>query len=90
MRPQPRDVIENSLLFRAIARFWSLAERSLVVRLLKDERVLVGVLTAFLLLSLVRVLSSSVHVTIQFLSFALLFVVLAAVTWNHTEPLSDA
>lgn len=90
MGPQPRDVIENSLLFRALSRFWSLAEHSLVVRLLNDERVLVGGLTVFLLLGLVRVLSSGVHVTIQFLSFALLFVVLTAVTWNYTEPLSDA
>ena len=90
MGPQPRDVIENSILFRVIAQLWLWGERSLTVRLLNDERVLVGGLTAFLLLSLVRVLSSGVHVTIQFLSFALLFVILTAVTWNYTEPLSDA
>ena len=90
MGPQPRDVIENSLLFRALSRFWSVAERSLIVRLLNDERVLVGGLTVFLLFSLARVLSSGVHVTIQFLSLALLFVILTAVTWNYTEPLADA
>lgn len=89
MGPRPRDVIENSLLFRAVTRFWSLAEHSLVVRLLNDERVLVGGLAVFLLLSLARVLSSGVHVTIQFLSFALLFVILTAVTWNYTKPLTD-
>ena len=89
MGPQKRDVIENSLLFRTITWFWSVGQRSLVVRLLNDKRIIVGGLTAFLLLSLVRVLSSGVHVTVQFLSFALLFVVLTAVTWNYTEPLSD-
>jgi len=89
MSPQLRDVIENSLLFRAVAQLLSWAEHSLIVRLLNDERVLVGGLVAFLLVSLARVLSSGVHVTVQFLSFALLFVVLTAVTWNYTKPLSN-
>ena len=86
---QPEKIIKGSLLYRIAVRFHQWAQHSLIVRLLNDERVLVGGLAVFLIFSLVRVLSSGVHVAIQFLSFALLFVVLAAVTWNYTEPLSD-
>ena len=90
MKPQPRDVIEKSLLFRMAAQLSSWGKHSLIVRLLNNERILVGGLIVFLLFSLARVLSSGIHVTIKFLSLALLFVVLTAVTWNYTEPLSDA
>ena len=89
MGPSPVEIIKNSLLYRVSAQIVDWAERSLVVRALNDERVLVGLLGLGLLASLVRILSSGLHVTIQFLSFALLFVVLVAVTWNYTEPLTD-
>lgn len=85
----PVEIIKNSLLYRISAQVINWAEHSVLVRALNDERVLVGILGAGLLASLVRILSSGLHVTIQFLSFALLFVVLAAVTWNYTEPLTD-
>lgn len=85
----PVEIIKNSLLYRVSAQIVEWAERSLVVRALNDERVLVGLLGLGLLASLVRILSSGLHVTVQFLSFALLFVVLVAVTWNYTEPLTD-
>lgn len=90
MTLQPRDVIESSLLFRIISHIWSWAKQSLTIRLLNDERVLVGGLIIFLLISIVRVLSSSANTTIQFFSFALLFFALTAVTWNYTKPLSNA
>lgn len=85
----PAEIIKNSLLYRASAQIAEWAEHSLLVRALNNERVLVGLLSLGLLASLVRILSSGVHVTIQFLSFALLFVVLVAVTWNYTEPLTN-
>lgn len=86
MTPEPRDVLESSLLYRLAERLHRWAQGSLLVRLLNDERVLVGLLGGFLLISLVRILSSGLHVTVQFLSFALLFVVLVALTWNYTQP----
>lgn len=96
MALSPVKIIKNSLLYRVSVQVAEWAEESLLVRALKllaqaldDERVLVGLLSIGLLASLVRVLSSGVHVTVQFLSFALLFVVLAAVTWNYTEPLTN-
>ena len=88
MGPKPVEVIKNSLLYRVSAQIAEWAEESLLVRALNDERVLVGLLGLGLLASLVRILSSGLHVAIQFLSFALLFVVLAAVTWNYTKPLT--
>lgn len=89
MEPRPVEIVKNSLLYRVSAQIVEWGERSLVVRALNDERVLVGLLGLGLLASLVRILSSGLHVTVQFLSFALLFVVLVAVTWNYTEPLTD-
>lgn len=86
---EPEKVIKGSLLYRLVVLFRQWSQHSLLVRILNDERVLVGGLALFLVFSLVRVLSSGVHVAIQFLSFALLFIALAAVTWNYTEPLSD-
>ena len=89
MELSPVEIIKNSLLYRVSAQLVEWAEQSLLVRALNDERVLGGLLGLGLLASLVRILSSGLHVTIQFLSFALLFVVLAAVTWNYTEPLTN-
>jgi hypothetical protein len=89
MGSSPLEVIKNSLLYRVSAQVSEWAEESLLVRVLDDERVLVGLLSVGLLASIVRILSSGLHVTVRFLSFALLFVVLAAVTWNYTEPLTQ-
>lgn len=88
MEMRPAEIIKNSLLFRALLQIAEWAEQSLLVRALNNGRVVVGLLCLGLLTSLVRILSSGLHVTIQFLSFALLFVVLVAVTWNYTEPLT--
>ena len=85
----PVEVIKNSLLYRVSAQLVEWTGQSLLVRALNDERVLGGLPGLGLLASLVRILSSGLHVTIQFLSFALLFVVLVAVTWNYTEPLTN-
>jgi len=88
MGPSPVKVIKNSLLYRISAQIAEWAEKSQLVRALNDDRVLVGLLGGGLLASLVRILASDLHVTIQFLSFALLFVVLAGVSWNYTKPLT--
>ena len=66
------------------------ADGSIVVRLLADERLLTGLLGLFTLFSLIRILASDIHASIKFLSFALMFVLLTALTWNYTEPIPDA
>jgi len=85
----PIEIIRGSLLYRVISQLAVWSRESYIVSLLNNQRVLVGLLGAGLVVSLVRILSSGLHVTIQFLSFALLFVLLAAVTWNYTQPLTD-
>ena len=89
MEGRPIEVIRGSVIYRVVSKLVTWGGKSRLVALLNDERVLVGLLGAGLVASLVRILSSGLHVTVQFLSFALLFVVLAAVTWNYTEPLAD-
>ena len=89
MGAEPADVIKNSLLYRSVATLYRWSQGSVLIRLLNDERVLIGGLALFLIASLLRVLASDVHVAIQFMSFALLFVVLLAITWRYTEPLAD-
>ena len=83
------EIIRGSAIYRALSKLVEWSSESRIAALLNDERVLVGLLGAGLVASLVRILSSGLHVAVQFLSFALLFVVLAAVTWNYTEPLAD-
>lgn len=85
----PLEIIKKSVLYRASAQIVAWANKSYIISLLNDQRVLVGILGGMLILSLLRILSSGLHVAIQFFSFALLFVVLAAVTWQYTEPFTN-
>lgn len=89
MSPDPSDVIENSLLYRATARLLYWTRQSVMERLLRDEGKLIALLCLVLTLSVVRVLLSDMQPPVKFLSFALLFVSLVALTWNYTKPLTD-
>jgi hypothetical protein len=88
--PRPAEIIRNSRTYQVVLRIRRWADGSILVRLLTDERVLTGLLGLFILLSLIRILASDMHASIKFLSFALMFVVLTALTWNYTEPFPDA
>ena len=89
MGVEPVDVIKKSLLYQSVVTIYRWSQGSMFVRLLNEERVLIGGLALFLIASLLRVLASDIHVVIQFTSFALLFIVLLAITWQYTEPLAD-
>lgn len=84
------EAIERSVTYRAICLLRQWSASSTACRLLATDRVLVGVLGLFLLLSLVRVLTSTMGAPVKFLSFALLFVLLAALTWNYTDPAANS
>lgn len=88
--PRPAEIIRNSRTYQVMLRIRKWADVSILVRLLTDERVLIGLLGLFILFSLIRILASDMHASIKFLSFALMFVVLTALTWNYTEPFPDA
>ena len=81
--------LQNSVLYRTSVRIYQISKRSAVVRLLNNERFLAALVGVFMLFSLFRVLQSGMHVSIKFMSFLVLFVLLAALTWQYTEPLTD-
>jgi hypothetical protein len=83
-------ILEGSVTFRAFSLVRKWLTHSMVAQLLADERVLIAGLGLFLLLSLVRVLTSTMGAPVKFLSFALLFVFVAALTWHYTDPRPDA
>ena len=58
-------------------------------QLLFDQRVLIAGAVVIVLFSVVRILLSSLHVTVKFLSFALLAVVLIVLVWPYTQPLTN-
>ena len=89
MGGEPVKIVKNSLLYQSIVRIYQWSQGSVIIRLLNDERVLGAALAIFLIISLLRVLASDIHVTIQFMSFALFFVILLAITWRYTKPLAD-
>jgi hypothetical protein len=88
--PRPAEIIRNSRTYQVVVRIRKWADGSILVRLLADERVLTGLLGLFTLFSLIRILASDMHASIKFLSFALMFVVLTALTWNYTDPFQNA
>jgi hypothetical protein len=86
---KPIDIVRDSKSYQILTRLREWASGSTTLRLLNDERVLAGLLGVFVLFSLIRILASDLHTTVKFLSFALMFVVLAALTWDYTEPVPD-
>jgi len=90
MAPDVKTVVENSRIYQAVATMWRAGEGSLAVRLLNDQRVLLAGVVLFVLISLLRILVSGLHVTVKFLSFALLAVVLLVLVWPYTKPLADS
>lgn len=84
------EAIEQSTPYRLLSLVQQWAVNSTVGMLLTSERVLVAALSLFLVLSIVRVLTSTMGAPVKFLSFALLFVLITALTWNYTEPGADS
>jgi hypothetical protein len=84
------DLFERSLVYQCLSQVRVWARHSTLVSLVGDERLLISGAALFLSLSLVRVLTSTMGAPVKFLSFALLFVVVTALTWNYTDPGTDA
>jgi len=83
------EVVRQSVIYRGAICLWQWSQQSTTARLLGNEQILVGVLILGLLASIVRVLLSQMDAPVKFLSFALLFVGLTALTWNYTKPLAN-
>lgn len=64
-------------------------DSSTVISLLGSERVLLGSLAVFVLVSVVSVFRSNLGAGVKFLSFALFFVCLAALIDRFVDPLTE-
>lgn len=84
-----KEKSEGSRPYRYAQKAWSRWTNSLFARWLTDQRILAGGLTLFVLFSLARILLSSMHVTIKFMSFAVLLSIIALLVWPYMEPLSN-
>lgn len=84
-----RDLLRSfseSRAYAAIRMLYRRAANGRLLSLLGTERVLLGILAAFVLASVVSVFRSNLGAGIQFLSFALLFVCLAVLIERFVEP----
>ena len=84
-----RAIVVNSRIYAGLKAVWRWGSVSQLAALLNDQRVLLAGAILFVVVSLVRILLSGLHVTVRFLSFALLAVVLLVLVWPYTEPLTD-
>ena len=76
----------TSTLLEISQTFVKWTRRSYVVQTLKKERVQLAIAGVVLLVSLESVFRSNMDTAVKFLSFLLLFVLTALVTWPLTVP----
>ncbi len=86
MAPSLAELLDGSVLYAGLSRFREWAAHSTTAELLTEERALALALGAILAVSLVRVLTSTMDAPVKFLSFALLFAAVAALTWRYADP----
>lgn len=82
----PAEVVRSSATYRWARTLGRWARHSRAVRLVASERFQLGVLAVVLLGSLVGVSRSSMEPAVKFLSFVVLFLLAAALTWPLTDP----
>lgn len=80
------ELILQSRFYRTVTTVRGWAAESTAVLILTDERVQKSILVTILLLSLFSVFATNANAAVKFLSFALLFVLTAIVTWSITDP----
>jgi hypothetical protein len=78
--------VRNSALYRWGKTLHRWAQHSRAVQYVTSERVQLGVLALVLVASLVSISGSDRTVIVNFLSFAVLFLLTAIVTWSLTDP----
>lgn len=89
MESDGRTIFENSVVYRVLHTMWRWGSNSRMSQLLNDNRVLLAGVVVIVLFSILRILFSGLHVAIKFASFAVFAVVLFALVWPYTEPLSN-
>lgn len=84
-----KTIISTSVLYRTLTNTRGYIQHSRVVQKVNNPHVLSLGAVAVVLISLLRILTSGLHVTVKFLSFALLAVLLLVLVWPYTKPLAD-
>lgn len=79
-------IIRRSKTYRILQTGMEFVGSSAIFRLLRDSRYLAGFLLLFVLLSIVRILLSDMTEVVKFLSFAVMFLVLAGFLRNIVRP----
>jgi|GEM_PF-661259 len=83
------EPFSESRTYDALQTLHRWTDSSTVISLLGSERVLLGSLAVFVLVSVVSVFRSNLGAGVKFLSFALFFVCLAALIDRFVDPLTE-
>lgn len=81
-----REAIRRSRLYNALRKLSGFVSNSTIYRLLEDSQVLAGFVLLFVLVSVVRILLSNMSASVKFLSFAVMFFILAGLVRNIVRP----
>lgn len=81
-----RTAIMNSAIYRVLRTVRRYASNSFAVQRLEDERTLAALLAGFLGVGIIRITLSGMDVSVRFLSFALLFVLVTWLVWGVIRP----
>lgn len=81
-----RAIVRQSRSYRLLRRVGEYASNSTVYRLLGDSRYISAFVFVFVLVSVVRVLLSDMSDVVKFLSFAVMFLILAGLVRNVVRP----
>lgn len=79
----------QSRLIQIIETVQTWASHSRIIRLLNNSKLIAGILALFLLFSILRVLMSGMAVTIRFLSFVILAILVGLVIWSQLDTIND-
>jgi hypothetical protein len=81
-----RSIVRRSMLCRLLRQRRHYVTNSMFYQILKDSRSLTGLILLFVFGSIVRILLSSMTVVVKFLSFAVMFIILAWLVQNIISP----
>ena len=81
-----RSIVRQSTLYRLLRQRSQYVTNSFFYQLLKDSRSLAGLLLLFVFGSVVRILLSNMTASVKFLSFTVMFLVIAWLVQNIIRP----
>ncbi len=89
MAPDIKTIVRNSIFYRTVTFLSNSGKQSRLWKLLDNEYVLTAGVCLLLVVSVLRILFSGLHVTVQFVSLLLLAAVLWMLVRPYTKPIAD-